>query len=180
MALSFITPTKRLRPDAAGSYKRMRAAGMPAGITSAHRSSAAQQKLRDAYLNGHGNYALPPADSNHVKGTAIDVPVPVANWLRNNGVKYGWTPVTNERWHFDYNPDRDQVAIDARIAAARAKAAAAAKARAQAAAKTRAQAVKDLKAVQTILKRYGYTGAIDGDDGPKTQTAWDKLTAATK
>ena len=60
MLLESITPTQKLEYHAAASYKRARVAGMPAGITSAHRSTEAQEALYRAYLSGHGNFALPP------------------------------------------------------------------------------------------------------------------------
>lgn len=175
LSLSNISPTKRLRTDAAQSYARMRKAGLPSGITSAYRSWAAQQKLRDAYLRGKGNYAAKPEDSNHVKGTAVDVPVKAANWIRHHGAKYGWTPVANERWHFDYTPSKDAIGIAAAREAAAKKAAAEAKARAAAAAKKRAKAIADMKAIQKIL---GVTQ--DGVPGPKTEGAWEALKRNTK
>lgn len=122
MALSWITPTRRLRTDAAASYKRMRKAGMPSTrIESAHRSRAAQQKLRDAWLRykaGTGpkvNFALDPDDSNHVKGTAMDAHGPAQDWMVKHGPEHGWKRDKNELWHFDYDEADDKVLARARL-----------------------------------------------------------------
>lgn len=168
MALTYITPTKRLRPDAAASYKRMRADGMPSGVTSAHRSSAYQFRLWNAYRAGKGNFALHPDKSNHVKGIALDLPLEAREWIRRHGAKYGWTRVANEPWHFDYNPSTDAVAFELRRIAA-------AKAAAITNAKTRAAARVKVAAIQKIL---GTTP--DGIPGTNTQAAWDRLTRAAK
>lgn len=116
MALSKITSQHRLRLDAALSYLRMRRDGMPAGVTSAHRPEDEQQDLYDKWRSGNGNFALPPGESNHVKGIALDLPVAARAWVKEHGRKYGWTPVTNEPWHFDYNPALDQTAQEAIMA----------------------------------------------------------------
>lgn len=167
MALSFITPTKRLRSDAAASYKRMRKAGMPGSrLESAWRSWASQQKLRDkwvaydAYVHGRGpwapfaNFALKPADSKHVKGVAVDSHESQQAWIRANGKPHGWYPVANERWHFEYTPELDLVGIRARKAA------------------LKARAIRQVKRVQRVL---GNTQ--DGIPGPKTQWAFQRATA---
>lgn len=103
----------KLRADAAASYQRMRAAGMPAGVTSSYRTPAEQQALRDAWVahvNGTGpqaNYALPPDESDHVRGTALDLPWGARVWVEQHGQAHGWHGVTNEKWHKAYNPTTD-------------------------------------------------------------------------
>lgn len=102
-----------LEAGAAASYARMRAAGMPAGVTSAGRTAAEQQHLRDLYLAGQGSYALPPAESRHVAGLALDLPGHIADpstprgWIRAHGFEHGWSPVANEPWHHEYTPTLD-------------------------------------------------------------------------
>jgi len=183
MTLSFITLTNRLRSDAAASYKRMRAQGLPAGITSAYRSAEAQQVLRNkyiAYLNGgpYANFALPPSQSNHVKGIAIDVPMGSEGWLKEHGAHNGWTEDANEHWHFNYNPNHDQVAI----------------ALAKAAEERRVAQVKVARIKKVLGLRGWYTSnrtnretaqtllgvPVDGVYGPKTQAAWAALEKAAK
>lgn len=160
MALSLITPTKRLEPGAAASWKRMQKAGMPwSRLESAHRSAASQQRLYDLWRAGKGNYALPPSKSNHVKGIAVDSHDKQQAWLDKYGERYGWTQAPNERWHFDYSPakDRELARIKARAAALKRLAELNA-------------ARKKLAAIQKIL---GTTA--DGIPGPKTGRAWADL-----
>lgn len=102
-------------------------AGCPIGITSAGRDWAAQQRLRDRWLayeayklyqQGYGpyapyapyaNFALPPEDSMHCLGRALDLPGRVGDkstprgWMRAHGKQFGFTPVANEDWHFDHH-----------------------------------------------------------------------------
>lgn len=156
MDLKTITVGKQLRADAAASYARMRAAGMPSGVTSAYRSAERQQELYEAYKAGKGNYAVTPDKSNHVKGIALDLPVAAANWVRTHGKRFGWSPVKNEKWHFDYNAKNDVV-------------------HAELVRKHRAAAQRKVKAIQRTL---GVPATGHGDS--KTQAAWDKLTAAAK
>ena len=63
-----------LRGDAAASYLRMRAAGMPAGgIDAWSRTYAQQAELRRRYEAGIGPLAAKPnANAPHIKGVAID------------------------------------------------------------------------------------------------------------
>lgn len=105
----------RLEAGAAASYQRARAAGAPAGLTSTYRSWERQAFLRrqwEARVPGY-NFALRPQDSFHVKGLAIDVPGNVNDtrtargWFRRYGKAYGWYPVTNEEWHFEYRSHLD-------------------------------------------------------------------------
>jgi hypothetical protein len=100
-----------LTPAPAASYKRMRAAGLPAGITSAGRSFAQQAKLYAAFLAGGGKAAR-PGTSKHETGRALDLPEPARAWVRKHGEAYGWIKdrVSGELWHMEYDPARDQFA----------------------------------------------------------------------
>lgn len=146
----------QLEAGAAGSFKRMQRDGMPADrLESAKRLRATQQRLYDLYKAGKGNFALPPDKSNHVKGIAIDSHGAQQRWIDRNGARYGWIQDANEPWHFDYVPAKDQVLAAQKRAAAAAK---------------KAAARGKVKKIQKVL---GVT--TDGDPGPKTKAAWDKL-----
>lgn len=166
-----------LRGDAAASYLRMRAAGMPAGgIDAWSRTYAKQAELRRRYEAGLGPLAAKPnANAPHIKGVAIDLhtttagkyaPSAAHKWLtqggdgsdvrkgekiRANG--YGFVRTVNtgprrERWHFAYDPAKDT------------------KAKADLAARLKALGHADVKAFQRAAGL-----AADGKAGPQTWTA---------
>lgn len=94
-----------LYPEAAAAYKRMLAAGCPAGgITSAGRTRAQQEALYKAYRAGKGNLAARPGTSPHEFGIAMDLAEPVRTWVRLHGQPYGWVSgrVRGEPWHVEY------------------------------------------------------------------------------
>ncbi|MDL9935952.1 M15 family metallopeptidase [Gordonia sp. ABSL1-1] len=106
-------PTAGLDPVLAHAYTRAAAAAHDQGvglhITSGKRSRAEQQRLwRDA-LATYGSpaaarrWVLPPAESTHVSGHAIDVgPRAGASWLQRNGFRWGLCRTfANEWWHFE-------------------------------------------------------------------------------
>lgn len=97
-----------LRPDAAASMERMRAAGAPIGVvTSAYRSKGEQKRLYDAYRAGGGTAAA-PGTSQHGEGLAVDFPEPGRAWVRRHGAPHGWRfPIAAEPWHGEYDPRRD-------------------------------------------------------------------------
>ena len=160
-----------LRADAAASYLRMIAAGMPAGgVDVFTRTVAEQAALYVRYLAGKGPIAARPvATAPHIDGRAIDLhtttagkydPSPAHLWLTAGGDgsskpkageklrahTYGWRrTVPSERWHFEY--DR---AADTKRAA-------------DLAARLKALGYPSLKAFQSA---HGLTP--DGVDGPYT------------
>lgn len=86
----------RLRGDAAASYLRMRADGMPAGgVDVFYRSLAKQAELYRLYLAGKGNLAAKPSrHAPHVRGMAMDLrtggkgpykPSEAHKWLTKGG-----------------------------------------------------------------------------------------------
>ena len=83
--------------------------GVDVHVTSGWRSAAEQQQLFKAAVTTHGSVArarqwvLPPAESAHVKGLAVDVgPASGARWLDRNGVHFGLCRrYANESWHFE-------------------------------------------------------------------------------
>lgn len=85
--------------------------GVLIGLTSGYRSPAEQQRLFAAETNRHGSpgpaVTLPPHESRHVAGTALDVrPAQGARWLERHGARYHLYRVyDNEWWHFEYRPD---------------------------------------------------------------------------
>jgi D-alanyl-D-alanine dipeptidase len=50
---------------------------------------------------------LPPAESSHVTGIALDVrPHEGARWLEEHGARYDlYRMYDNEWWHFEYRPE---------------------------------------------------------------------------
>lgn len=85
------------------------AAGFDLVVTSGYRSTATQQRLYDEAAAKYGSeevarrWVLPPAESDHVKGLAVDVgPREAAAWLETHGVRYGLCRrYVNEWWHFE-------------------------------------------------------------------------------
>lgn len=86
-----------------------RTAGLDLQVTSGFRSAATQQRLYDRAIARYGSperarhWVLPPAESAHVKGLAVDVgPPAAAAWLEKHGVRYGLCRrYVNEGWHFE-------------------------------------------------------------------------------
>jgi len=86
-----------------------RTAGLDLQVTSGFRSAATQQRLYDQAIARYGSperarhWVLPPAESAHVKGLAVDVgPPAAAAWLGKHGVRYGLCRrYVNEGWHFE-------------------------------------------------------------------------------
>jgi LAS superfamily LD-carboxypeptidase LdcB len=105
--------TGGLEPSLSRAFNEARAAALAAGldlrVNSGLRSVAEQQRLYDEAIARYGSRAkarrwvLPPAESGHVKGLAIDVgPPAAATWLEKNGVRYGLCRrYVNEWWHFE-------------------------------------------------------------------------------
>jgi zinc D-Ala-D-Ala carboxypeptidase len=85
--------------------------GRLVGLSSGHRDPAAQQRLWAAELRRSGSAAaarmlvLPPAESSHVRGVALDVrPREGARWLEEHGGRFGLhRTYDNEWWHFEHH-----------------------------------------------------------------------------
>ncbi|GAA2674764.1 D-alanyl-D-alanine carboxypeptidase family protein [Actinoplanes palleronii] len=83
------------------------------GLTSGHRDRQVQAELFHAEVRRCGSvtearrWALPPDESRHVAGTAMDVrPTEGARWLERHGALHSLYRVyDNEWWHFEYHPD---------------------------------------------------------------------------
>jgi D-alanyl-D-alanine carboxypeptidase len=78
-------------------------------VTSGWRSAAYQQSLLDAATIEYGSaelaaeFVLPPDQSRHVTGEAVDIGRTDANsWLSQHGADYGLCQTyANEMWHFE-------------------------------------------------------------------------------
>ena len=85
------------------------AAGVEVRVSSGWRSHVTQQSLYAEAIAKYGTpalarrWVLPPEESNHVKGLAVDVsPASGARWLEKNGVHFGLCRrYDNEPWHFE-------------------------------------------------------------------------------
>jgi D-alanyl-D-alanine carboxypeptidase len=83
--------------------------GIDLHVTSGWRSAAHQQRLYDDAVAKYGSpevarqWVLPPAESAHVRGEAVDVgPVEAAAWLERHGERFGLCRrYANEPWHFE-------------------------------------------------------------------------------
>lgn len=78
-------------------------------MTSGYRTAAHQQKLYEEAIRTYGSarlarrWVLPPAESAHVRGEAVDVePRTAAAWLQTHGTTWGLCRrYDNEWWHFE-------------------------------------------------------------------------------
>jgi hypothetical protein len=115
IALSASVPgTTNMQQSAATAFETALAAARRAGeqpdIRSAWRSAQWQQILFDRAVTTYGSrtqarrWVLPPDESAHVKGYAVDVsPLSAARWLEAHGSAYGLCRTyDNEWWHFEY------------------------------------------------------------------------------
>lgn len=106
-----------LAPAARAAFEAARAEalwrdGELIGLTSGHRDAGEQARLFVAAVGRAGSpelarrWVLPPEESRHVAGTALDVrPTEGARWLERHGQRYHLYRVyDNEWWHFEYRP----------------------------------------------------------------------------
>ena len=91
------------------AHREARAAGVPLRVNSGKRSRAEQARLWRQGIAQYGSAAkarrwvLPPAESTHVTGEAVDIgPRAGAAWLQANGIRWGLCRTfDNEWWHFE-------------------------------------------------------------------------------
>jgi hypothetical protein len=82
------------------------------GVTSGHRDAVTQLRLFLSEVRRSGSpesartWVLPPSESGHVHGIALDVrPVEGARWLERHGGRHHlYRTYANEWWHFEYKP----------------------------------------------------------------------------
>jgi zinc D-Ala-D-Ala carboxypeptidase len=87
--------------------------GQLLGLTSGYRRPVVQRRMFEEEVRRSGSpaaarrHVLPPTESNHVRGIALDVrPYEGARWLEEHGARYGLhRTYDNEWWHFEYHPD---------------------------------------------------------------------------
>ena len=99
----------RLRTRLKKAIAAAKASGVRIDITSARRSAAKQQRLLREAIAKYGSYkaatrwVLPPEQSAHVQGKAVDIgPQAAMVWLNKNGWRYGvCRRYDNEPWHFE-------------------------------------------------------------------------------
>ncbi|WP_238005262.1 D-alanyl-D-alanine carboxypeptidase family protein [Dactylosporangium sp. AC04546] len=110
--LAGLTPGTRAAFEAARTRALWRY-GELLGLTSGHRDAATQAALYAAEVERTGSeesarqWTLPPDESRHVAGLALDVrPSEGARWLEEYGAPYGlYRTYDNEWWHFEYHPE---------------------------------------------------------------------------
>jgi D-alanyl-D-alanine carboxypeptidase len=110
--LDGLTPATRAAFEAARAEALCRH-GELIGLTDGYRDAHAQARLFAEAVRRAGSpglatkWALPPHESRHVAGTALDVrPVEGARWLERYGSRHHLYRVyDNEWWHFEYRPD---------------------------------------------------------------------------
>ncbi|MFD4461804.1 M15 family metallopeptidase [Nocardia sp. NPDC058480] len=105
--------TEGLDPPLAVAYtlaeQQAHAENVPLSITSGHRTYEQQEWLWQDGLATYGSpdearrWVLPPEESTHVSGHAVDVgPQVGAQWLEENGNRWGLCRTfDNEWWHFE-------------------------------------------------------------------------------
>ena len=92
------------------AQKAAQAAGQSFILNSGYRSAAYQQRIFDCWVNQLGSeqaarqYALPPDQSAHVQGYAMDIAPPsAAAWLESTKGQFGLCRrYEDETWHFEY------------------------------------------------------------------------------
>jgi zinc D-Ala-D-Ala carboxypeptidase len=107
--------TGYLLPPAASAWEQMRAAAAADGIdlraVDLYRSWDVQESAYRAYQSGaKDEYVLAPGSSQHGIGLAVDVTngsiIEVGDrehaWLRDNASRFGWYPISNESWHWEF------------------------------------------------------------------------------
>ncbi|XVQ07726.1 M15 family metallopeptidase [Spirillospora sp. CA-255316] len=120
-ALGLRFPAEDLRglaPETLTAFTHARAEafwrdGQLIGLTSGYRDAAEQHRIFTAEVRRTGSVSaarrrvLPPQESSHVRGLALDVrPTEGARWLEQHGGRYGLYRVyDNEWWHFEYRTD---------------------------------------------------------------------------
>lgn len=89
--------------------------GVRLRITSGARTEAEQDDLWREALVRYGSpeaarqQVLPPEESAHVRGEAIDVDGPSADWIEEHGWRYGLCiPYWNEWWHVELRTEPGQ------------------------------------------------------------------------
>jgi len=107
--------TGYLLPPAASAWEQMRSEAAADGIdlraVDLYRSWDVQEGAYRAYQSGaKDEHVLAPGTSQHGLGLAVDVTngsvIGVGDrehaWLRDNASRFGWYPISNESWHWEF------------------------------------------------------------------------------
>lgn len=114
-----------LLAPAAVAWERMRAAASAEGVgimaTDTYRTWESQARAYSRYLDGSKTaHVLPPGESQHGLGLAVDLTNGTGvlrktdaqwRWMSQNGPRYGWHPISNEAWHWEFRGVTDPVAL---------------------------------------------------------------------
>ena len=105
----------RLLPPAAAAWEEMRAAaaldGVELKVIDSYRTWESQARAHEAHLRGEKTAnVLPPGHSEHGNGLAVDVTNgsiigrddPEWAWLQSHATRFGWFPISNETWHWEF------------------------------------------------------------------------------
>jgi D-alanyl-D-alanine carboxypeptidase len=105
----------RLLPPAATAWEEMRAAaaidGIDLKVIDSYRTWESQERAHEAHLRGEKKAnVLAPGHSEHGNGLAVDVTNgsiigrddPEWAWLQSNATRFGWFPISNETWHWEF------------------------------------------------------------------------------
>jgi LAS superfamily LD-carboxypeptidase LdcB len=92
------------------AQKAAQQAGVTFELNSGYRSADYQQRIFDCWVKQLGSpqaarqYALPPSESAHVQGYAMDIAPPsAAAWLESTKGQFGLCRrYQDETWHFEY------------------------------------------------------------------------------
>ena len=111
-AMKFTGMTKPTQKAFLAAQAAAKQAGIPFILNSGYRSPAYQQRIFDCWVKALGSaqaarqYALPPSQSAHVAGYAMDIAPPQgAAWLESTNGKFGLCRrYVDETWHFEYQP----------------------------------------------------------------------------
>jgi LAS superfamily LD-carboxypeptidase LdcB len=109
-AMKFSGMTRSTQSAFLAAQKAAQAAGQAFVLNSGYRSAAYQQRIFDCWVKQLGSaqaarkYALPPDQSAHVQGYAMDIAPPsAAAWLQATNGQFGLCRrYEDETWHFEY------------------------------------------------------------------------------
>ena len=105
----------KLLPPAATAWEAMRTAAAADGIDlkaiDSYRTWESQARAYEAHLRGEKKAnVLAPGHSEHGNGLAVDVTNGSIigtddaewTWLQDNAARFGWHPISNETWHWEF------------------------------------------------------------------------------
>jgi peptidoglycan hydrolase-like protein with peptidoglycan-binding domain len=206
MAFLVNHPGKYLRDDAAASLARLERDLGVITVNSAGRSVAEQRELINRWNRGGSANRPPflykpqvPAElSYHVRNGNIAIDTSHISLMLSRGAAYGWfRPYSGDPVHFEYDPRRDTKRGSLSPAGGSAKpipvvpSSKLIKERQQFLIKYRGEEIDAdgklgdrtkmaIKRYQQFLRKYGYTGVLDGKWGQGTQNAHAKYWSAVK